>query len=108
MAAQAGYYGHYGYRHHHGHNGGDAGAYLLGGLLLGGLVGYLIGRDAGERDGYGYRQRSYRPALYDCRVTTGEGIRNGRRALYEGVLCRGPEPGWYVKPGTKRFIGYLN
>lgn len=49
------YGGHYGYRHH---GGGDDGAALLAGLVIGGLVGYLISEDRH------YRRPAYRHGSY--------------------------------------------
>jgi len=64
--AVAGGYGghyHYGYRHH---GSGDEGATLLAGLVVGGLIGYLLSEDRYDRRYYQtwHRAPSYRRAYY--------------------------------------------
>lgn len=52
------YGGHFGARYHH-HGGGDAGAALLAGLVIGGLVGWAVNEDR-----HYYRNDVYRPEPY--------------------------------------------
>ena len=113
-----GYYGHgyrgHGYRKHHGyrkyHNGdGIEAGEILAGVFLGGLLLYALTRP--YNDGYAHRQprQSARaPVFFDCRVTTGQSYVGGQIRLYEGELCRTGRPGWYLRPGSVRFVGYAD
>jgi len=65
-ALAGGYGGRYHYGGHyyrHGHGGGDEAAALIGGLVVGGLIGYLISEDRYSRR-RAYPVYSYRPDPY--------------------------------------------
>lgn len=100
---RGGYYGHY-----HGHH-SDAGAWLLGGLIGGLIIGDWLSRPR-----YYYAPAPaavvYQPpATYftHCLPTTGEGWVYGRRALYSGTMCYDRYGRSYILNDSVRFRGYL-
>jgi hypothetical protein len=100
---------HYGYRRHHDDD-IEVGE-ILAGVFLGGLALYALTQPYNDGSAYRVSRRvTSRPAsYYDCRPTTGEAYRGGRVLIYEGVLCRSDSgPGWYLQPGSRRFLGYAN
>lgn len=62
-ALAGGGYGHYGGHYHGGyHSSGDVGVALLGGLLIGGLVGYAISEDRYQTEARAHYYRAPQPA----------------------------------------------
>jgi hypothetical protein len=104
-----GYHKPYGHRRHHKRHDDDdieAGE-IIAGVFLGGLLLYALTRDY-DRPRYRAPAPRYQSsALYDCRWTSGQNYEGGRVRLYEGLLCRSSQsPGWHIKPGSVRFLGY--
>lgn len=113
-------YGYGGYKHgyrggsRHGYRGGhsykrrhhgDHGAYLLGGLAGGLIIGSLLTQNS-------YRQAPVYAApppraRYDCKPTTGTGYVNGYLATFGGTFCYDARGFGYVVPGSEYFIGYV-
>ena len=104
-------HGHYGYKHrgyrHHRHS--NTGAYVALGILGGALLlGALLSRPSygggpSTRSGYAPPPR---PAHRNCQQTTGNGLVNGRPALFGGTWCRDAYGNGYIVPGSEYFIGY--
>jgi hypothetical protein len=106
VPASAGNY-HHGYRGHRGHydyghyRHDNNGAYFAGGLLLGGLLGYLA------------VPRVYvpppppQPVLGNCRTIYGTGYYYGRLAEFAGTGCYDAYGNLYAMPGSARFLHYL-
>ncbi|MDX1711932.1 MAG: hypothetical protein R3316_12445 [Rhodovibrionaceae bacterium] len=107
---RGGHHKYRGHRRHHKHDDDDdieAGE-VIAGVFLGGLLLYALTRNY-DRQSYRASPRGYeQPSYYDCRWTTGQAYEGRRVAEYEGLLCRSSQgPGWYAKPGSVRFLGYV-